>query len=601
MFTLNRLPPSLLHRSPKARPLHTLTFSPPSCIRRTTRTSPLRSSCSSNFRRHQRSAHTSSGPTLPTSDAQKSTIYALSTPPGRGGVGIIRISGPDALQVWRKMVKPHTAKGKPITNPTPWKLHRCRIVHPSDESNTLDDGLAVFFKGPKSFTSEDTLELHLHSGRAVISAVLSALSSSTTSSTPMTTSSSSAPPPTPTPTFSTLRPAAPGEFTRRAFLGGRLDLTQVEGLKDLIDAETEGQRRLAVRAAEGEVRAQLSSLRKDVVHALAQVEALIDFGEGEEIEEGVFEGAREGVEKVLETVRGYLDDHRRGELLRSGIKLAIFGPPNAGKSSLLNFLAQREAAIVTPIPGTTRDILSLSLDIGGLPVILSDTAGLRKTEDVVEKIGIERARQAVQNADISICVLSLPDILSPPSQSSTDTEHWRALVSPTTFFLLNKSDLLPPSPTSSLDPERLLSSLLPPSASTSPPAATSEVPTIPAQEQSHPPQNAWIASLSSGTGTQAFLNGFATALNARYGLSATADDAGRATELNPVVITRARHRDHLKAAQGHLEVFLEYGPNDVVLAAEELRYAARAIGKVTGAIDVEDILDAVFRDFCIGK
>ncbi|KAF5333984.1 hypothetical protein D9611_015051 [Ephemerocybe angulata] len=153
------------------------------------------------------------------------------------------------------MVKPHTAKGKPITNPTPWKLHRCRIVHPSDESNTLDDGLAVFFKGPKSFTSEDTLELHLHSGRAVISAVLSALSSSTTSSTPMTTSSSSAPPPTPTPTFSTLRPAAPGEFTRRAFLGGRLDLTQVEGLKDLIDAETEGQRRLAVRAAEGEVRA----------------------------------------------------------------------------------------------------------------------------------------------------------------------------------------------------------------------------------------------------------------------------------------------------------------------------------------------------------
>ncbi|KAF6762452.1 tRNA modification GTPase GTPBP3 [Ephemerocybe angulata] len=502
MFTLNRLPPSLLHRSPKARPLHTLTFSPPSCIRRTTRTSPLRSSCSSNFRRHQRSAHTSSGPTLPTSDAQKSTIYALSTPPGRGGVGIIRISGPDALQVWRKM----------------------------------------------------------------------------------------RPPPTPTPTFPTLRPAAPGEFTRRAFLGGRLDLTQVEGLKDLIDAETEGQRRLAVRAAEGEVRAQLSNLRKDVVHALAQVEALIDFGEGEEIEEGVFEGAREGVQKVLETVRGYLDDHRRGELLRSGIKLAIFGPPNAGKSSLLNFLAQREAAIVTPIPGTTRDILSLSLDIGGLPVIISDTAGLRKTEDVVEKIGIERARQAVQNADISICVLSLADILSPPSPSSTDTDHWRTLVSPATFFLLNKSDLLLLSPTSSLDPERLLKSLLPPS-----PVSARQ------GTESTDPQKAWIASLSSGTGTQAFLNGFAAALNARYGLSATADDAGRATELNPVVITRARHRDHLKAAQGHLEVFLEYGPNDVVLAAEELRYAARAIGKVTGAIDVEDILDAVFRDFCIGK
>lgn len=242
-----------------------------------------------------------------------------------------------------------------------------------------------------------------------------------------------------------------------------------------------------------------------------------------------------------------MDDHRRGELLRSGIKLAIFGPPNAGKSSLLNFLAQREAAIVTPIPGTTRDILSLSLDIGGLPVIISDTAGLRKTEDVVEKIGIERAKQAAQSADISICVLSLPDILSPPS-TSTDTEHWRTLVSPTTFFLLNKSDLLPPSPSSSsLDPNHLLASLFPSSPSpVSAPQGIESVsepqasPTDPLEEQ----PKAWLTSLSSGTSTQAFLTGFATALNTHYGLSATADDAGRATELNPVVITRARHRDH---------------------------------------------------------
>lgn len=218
-----------------------------------------------------------------------------------------------------------------LLTPTPWKLYRCRIVHPST-GDTIDDGLAVYFKGPKSFTSEDVVELHLHSGRAVIAAALSALS-----------------------TLPTLRSAEPGEFTRRAYLNGRLDLTQVEGLKDLIDAETEGQRKIAVRAAEGAVRQRFDELRKGVISALAKVEALIDFGEGEEIEEGVYDGgedersgcscssliptlAKQGVRHILNTVQGYLNDHRRGELLRSGIRLAIFGPPNAGKSSLLNFL-----------------------------------------------------------------------------------------------------------------------------------------------------------------------------------------------------------------------------------------------------------------------
>ncbi|KAJ2920940.1 hypothetical protein H1R20_g16154, partial [Candolleomyces eurysporus] len=257
-----------------------------------------------------------------------------------------------------------------LREPASWKLQRCRIVHP-ESGETIDDGLVAYFKGPKSFTSEDVVELHVHSGRAVISAALSALSK--------------------IPTF---RPAEPGEFTRRAYLNGRLDLTQVEGLKDLIDAETEGQRRVAVRAAEGVTKQKFDQLRTGIISALAKVEALIDFGEGEEIEEGVYEDAKSKVQKVLDTIQGYLNDHRRGELLRSGIRLAIFGPPNAGKSSLLNFLAQREAAIVTAIPGTTRDILELSLDIGGLPVIIADTAGLRKTEDVVEKIGIERARKA---------------------------------------------------------------------------------------------------------------------------------------------------------------------------------------------------------------
>ncbi|KAJ2925523.1 hypothetical protein H1R20_g11568, partial [Candolleomyces eurysporus] len=292
---------------------------------------------------------------------------------GKAGVGVIRISGPDALkEVWGRMVKPYSpsSTNEKLREPTPWKLQRCRVVH-AESGETIDDGLVVYFKGPKSFTSEDVLELHVHSGRAVTSAVLSALSK--------------------LPTF---RPAEPGESTRHAYLNGRLDLTQVEGLKDLIDAETEGQRKVAVRAAEGVTKQKFDKLRADIISSLAKVEALIDFGEGEEMEEGVYEDAKSRVQKVLDTIQGYLNDHRRGELLRSGIRLAIFGPPNAGKSSLLNFLAQREAAIVTPIPGTTRDILELSLDIGGLPVVIADTAGLRKTEDVVEKIGIERARKA---------------------------------------------------------------------------------------------------------------------------------------------------------------------------------------------------------------
>ncbi|KAG5219925.1 mitochondrial splicing system protein [Salix suchowensis] len=201
-------------------------------------------------------------------------------------------------------------------------MEKCKIVHP-ESGELLDDGLAVFFKGPKSFTTEDVVELHLHSGRAIISAVLSALA-----------------------TIKSCRPAEPGEFTRRAFLGGRMDLTQVEGLRDLLEAQTDTQRKLALRAAAGDMRVRFEELRTQIIHCLAMVEALIDFGEGEEIEEGVYEQAR------------------------------------------------REAAIVTPIPGTTRDVIELSLDIGGLPIIVADTAGLRKTEDLVESIGIERTKEA---------------------------------------------------------------------------------------------------------------------------------------------------------------------------------------------------------------
>ncbi|KAH9894153.1 tRNA modification GTPase TrmE [Cubamyces lactineus] len=483
---------------------------------------------------------------LPLSDAQRRTIYALSTPPGKAGVAVVRVSGPDVLAVWRHMVQTgRDGKGKARErDPEPWKMHRCRVVHPTTKE-VLDGGLAVFFKGPKSFTTEDVLEIHVHSGRAIISSVLNAIAC-----------------------LPFCRPAERGEFTRRAFEGGRLDLTQVEGLRDLIDAETETQRKLALRNAEGATRARLEQLRNETIQCMALIEALIDFGEGEDIEEGVYEQARERVFKLRDTISRHLSDNRKGEIMRSGIRLAIFGPPNAGKSSLLNFLAQREAAIVTPVPGTTRDILELSLDIGGLPVIVADTAGLRKTDDLVEKIGVERARQLVDSSDVSLCVLPATDVLVASDAGSYELQlpsSIASLVTDKTLILLNKVDLLP---------------------------LSNRVFTV----GNLPHRHIWHASLSTGEGTQDFMQGFARVLQQRYNL--LTEDGSRAEE---PLITHARHRTHLENALQFLDAFLQTPPEDVVLAAEELRYAAQAIGKISGLIDVEDILDAVFRDFCIGK
>ncbi|TFK74386.1 tRNA modification GTPase TrmE [Pluteus cervinus] len=474
----------------------------------------------------------SRGQTL--SDAQRRTIYALSTPPGKGGVAVIRVSGPHALLVWESMVrKPGHA---PL--PSPWRMERCKIIHPETREH-LDEGLAVFFKGPKSFTTEDVLELHIHSGRAVISSVLNALGA-----------------------LPFCRQAEAGEFTRRAFLGGRLDLTQVEGLQDLINADTESQRRLALGAVGGHVRAQFDDLRSRIIRCLANVEALIDFGEGEEIEEGIYEQSQQEARNLLSLIRGYLQDTRKGEIIRSGIRLAIFGPPNAGKSSLLNFLAQRDAAIVTPVPGTTRDILDVSLDIAGLPIVVSDTAGLRQTDDIVEKIGVQRAKEAVSKSDVALCVLSLPGILkkNPNGHHLEIPESIRPILTDGTFILLNKSDLV---------------------------SGTRELDTA---KQAFP--GAWVASLATGEGLSEFVDGMGQTLLDRFGFEHSGGSP---------LITRIRHRTHLESACRFLEAFLATPPTDIVLAAEELRYAARAVGKVSGLIDVEHVLDSVFKDFCIGK
>ncbi|QRV72543.1 tRNA modification GTPase MnmE [Ceratobasidium sp. AG-Ba] len=472
--------------------------------------------------------------------SEHQTIFALSSPPGKGAVAVVRISGSRSRQLYDKLLRPATSKLEPPTTstPEPWKLKRCQVIDP-ETKEVLDDALAVFFRGPRSFTTEDSLELHIHSSRAVIAAVLRVLSAQPG-----------------------CRPAEPGEFTRRALLSGRIDLTQAEGLIDLIEAETEAQRKGAMRAAEGGSRRRFEAIRNDIIQCRTLAEAIIDFGEGEEIEDGLWVQLADRTKRLANLIGTHLDDNRRGEILRSGVKLAIFGAPNAGKSSLLNYLAARPAAIVTPIAGTTRDVLEVSLDIGGIPVRVSDTAGLRDFQsarndlDTVERIGIERAKNAVAEADIRLCVVSLENL-----QSGVLDDEVAGLLTPDTVVLLNKLDM---ATTGDLERgQELFSSY-----------------------------RAWFGSIVSERGMGELVNGIAELLKQKFEKGPTDEEP---------LITHSRHRVHLQAALRYLEASLSYEPGDLVFTAEELRYAGQELGKVTGEIGTEDILDVLFSKFCIGK
>ncbi|KAF8339098.1 uncharacterized protein EI90DRAFT_2908566 [Cantharellus anzutake] len=531
-------------------------------------------------------------PALPETHAGRDTIFALATPPGRGGIGVIRVSGPHALDAWKRVVRrvgKGRGDGKEYGNECvrAGEMVRCEVVHPRT-GEVLDDGMAVFFHAPHSYTSLPTFELHTHSGSALITSILRALS-----------------------TLPRLRPAEPGEFTLWAFKHGKMDLTQAEAVRDLIDAETEIQRKVARWGVEGAVKKRYEKLRKDIIGCLALVEALIDFGEGEDIEEGVYDVARAKALELRDTIARYLSDNRGGEIIRRGIRLAIFGPPNAGKSSLLNFLAQRQAAIVTPLPGTTRDVLEISLDIGGMPVIAFDTAGLRsgaETEDVIERIGIQRASEVIESADVKLCLLSLPDLLSFSSSVTLDSQAMVGDRSPSTrippdvaahidnntLILINKRDLAPSFPLSFSSPTTPTQPYLPSGLTAN---------------MNINPGRVWTASVLNNDGVDAFLSDMVEVLKERFGF-AKGEDPGVTPfsttstgggESDTLLITHERHRKHLENALAHLESFLAFGPNDIVLGAEELRYASREIGRISGVIDVEDILDSIFQDFCIGK
>jgi tRNA modification GTPase len=494
------------------------------------------------------------------SSASADTIFALSSGAGRAGVSVVRISGPRASDVFERM-----APGRSGGVPEPRRAVLRKLCQPVPVGapaggELIDEVLALWFPGPRSFTGEDTVELHTHGSRAVVSATLDALGR-----------------------LEGLRMAEAGEFTRQAFDNGRMELTQVEGLADLINADTEEQRKQALRQMGGAMRERYEGWRSDLLGALAHTEALIDFGEdAEDVTEEALAGALKTTRELRAQIEVQLADGGRGEVVREGVRVAILGPPNAGKSTLLNALAQRDAAIVSPVAGTTRDVVQVTLQLGGLPVLLSDTAGLREaTDDPIEKQGMLRAADEARRANIQLWVF---DAAAPPlSLSQLDATAALGTIEsvgskvaaddgasgdfeadadggPTRLLVLNKIDLHPASP----------SNLVPDSAQ-------------------------WRVSCESGEGVQGFLDALASLVSSRYGSS----------EGEPALITRERHRAHLRACAAALGAFEEYAalgdhaPLD--LAAEELRLSATELGRITGKIDVEEMLDVIFRDFCIGK
>ena len=454
------------------------------------------------------------------------TIYALGTPaPSRshpGALPVIRLSGPRAPDALIFLTEPkafergHSARDPSL--PEPRRMVLRSLIDPLS-GEAIDRGLAVWFEAPNSETGEMMVELHLHGGRAVIGAALEAIGK-----------------------LGFCRVAEPGEFTRRAFEHGKLDLTEAEAIADLVAAETAAQRRLALAQMDGALHRLYEDWRTVGLRALAHLEAAIDFPD-EDLPTGLADEVRTGVNRLRDEIAAHLAD-RRGERLREGLSIAIIGPPNAGKSSLLNLLARRDAAIVSETAGTTRDVIEVHLDLGGWPVVLADTAGLRDSPDAIEQEGVRRARARAEAADLRLLVLDASGDWRGQMQSITAaTERWSSAHD---IVVANKSDV------AAVDAAGIVA-----------------------------------LSASSGAGLPELL--------ARIEVSAEAlmDGAGAPP------LTRARHREALLECQAALERAL-VAP-EVALAAEDLRLAMRAIGRITGTVRIDELLDVIFRDFCIGK
>jgi tRNA modification GTPase len=439
------------------------------------------------------------------------TIFALSSAPGRAGVAVVRVSGPRAGPVIDALASPRPKD----------RLAALRRIRTPGTGELLDQALVLWLASPRTETGEDMAEFHLHGGPAIVKAVLAALSG-----------------------LSGCRLAEPGEFARRAFENGKIDLAQVDGLADLIDAETEAQRRQAAAQMGGALSVLYEVWRARLIEACALTEAAIDFSDEADVAADAVARARAIVEGLLAAIATHLDDNNRGEILRDGFRVVLAGAPNVGKSSLLNALARREAAIVSEEAGTTRDVIEVRLDLGGYPVIVSDTAGIREPQGAVEREGIRRTLAHARDADLVLWLsdASVTETALPPPELSGRGEKILLAVA-------NKIDL---------------------------PGARGVAGAIP-------------VSAKSGAGIDALTQRLGDIARERIGVG------------EGPAITRERYRANLQACVAALKAFLNGVAGELELRAEDLRQAATALGRITGRVDVEDVLGEIFGRFCIGK
>ncbi|WP_368904727.1 tRNA uridine-5-carboxymethylaminomethyl(34) synthesis GTPase MnmE [Taklimakanibacter lacteus] len=439
--------------------------------------------------------------------SESSTIFALSSGAGMAGIAVIRVSGPEAFAAARKLSG---------ALPEPRFAAR-RIFRDPLSQDVLDDGILLLFPEPKSFTGEDVAELHVHGSLAVIRAVLAALGG-----------------------MAGLRPAEPGEFTRRAFRHERIDLVAAEGIGDLIQARTERQRKLALHHALGGASQVIEGWRRDLIGILGRVEAAVDFADEADVARQTVEDVRERLDDLTRRMRRALAEADRASAIREGLKIVLAGPPNVGKSSLLNVLARRDAAIVSAIPGTTRDVIEVAMEFSGVPVILTDTAGLRSaSEDEIERIGMARTGRELAGADIVVWVSAPESPQGPPHDLDSET-----------LWIENKSDL---------------------------------------GDGTGSTGAAYRISAKTGAGMAEF---FAALEEPVLQLAAQTESA---------TLIRTRHKQVATSCVENLLRATTHSTDELELMAEALRAAACDMGRLTGRIDIEDVLDSIFREFCIGK
>ena len=442
------------------------------------------------------------------------TIYALSTGPGISGIAIIRVSGEDTKKIIRLLTNENLPKARVAT---------LRKINKINTSELIDEGIILWFPGPESYTGEDMAEFHVHGSKAVIDALHSSISQ-----------------------IENCRLAEPGEFTKLAFQNGKINLLKAESIADLISAETEIQRQQAVKIMNGKSSEIFNDLREKLLKILSNVEAKIDFPD-EDLPVDVLKNIKKISNEVILSIKKILNDQKVGERIREGFKIAIIGPTNAGKSSLLNHLSNRDVAIVSEIAGTTRDVIETHLNIDGYPVVVSDTAGIRDSKNEIEKKGIKLALDKAENADLKLIIID--------AKSIDFKGVLKQLMDENAILVVNKSDLL----------KKDLSSEI--------------------KNFEHV-----LISVKNNLNIENLILKIKNKLKNKF---ITNED---------ILITRERHRQHLEQSLNYLKNFEEKNEaEDFDKAAEDLRLATRHLGMIVGKVDVEEILGSIFNDFCIGK